>query len=146
MRTQNIGSVILEEVKTTTSADVIMETVIKAVLNRMPQKSKLRHWLRSLAFHGALTRAYASFARHHPRWVDSYFDEYFVQHKAASLLEQNLQHKSLATPEELANLWADQFPPNHPAKKYITALTPVAADFLRWLDVELKQHSLFQEI
>lgn len=146
MRTQNIGPVGHQGVKTTSSATVAVEPIIKAIINWMPHKDKLRNWLRSLAFQGALTRAYASFARHHPRWVDSYFDEHFVQHNVASLLKQNLQQKGLATPEELASLWADQFPPNHPAKKYVTALIPVAADFLRWLDAELKQHSLFQKI
>ncbi|MBE7555606.1 MAG: hypothetical protein HS126_31540 [Anaerolineales bacterium] len=87
----------------------------------------------------AITRAYTSFARQYPDWVDYFFDEYFLRQRAFPVLAGYLEFKALPTSFELARGWAEQFAwPNLEMKeRHLALLMPVAADFLRRLDREL---------
>lgn len=145
MTSQYVNSGIRPEVRTAYFTEMVLIPVTRAVPKWIPQAAKIRSWLRSLAFQAAISRAYDSFARRYPRWVDSFFDEYFVRHVAAPRLKRCMQRATLPAPVELARLWADQFPPNHPAERYITELTPVAADFLDRLETQL-HYPLFQKL
>ena len=69
---------------------------------RWLRQKRVPGWLRSLAFHLALRRAYRRFARHYPEWVANLFDAHFLTHSAAPLLARRLQQATLPSPTELA--------------------------------------------
>jgi hypothetical protein len=89
----------------------------------------------------AITRAYASFARQYPEWVDYAFDIYFLRQRAFPLLARYLEDRAMPTSYELAQLWSEQFPRlnQEMMQQHTAQLRPVAADFLRRLDQELFQ-------
>jgi hypothetical protein len=117
-----------------------------SILNWVLHKTPVGYWLRYIAFRAAVNRAYLRFADRYSDWVDSFFDKYFVQQKAKSLLARYLQPVDPPTPTELATLWEDQFPVDHLAHKYVADLTPVAADFLRLLETEMEGGFLLRKV
>jgi hypothetical protein len=70
------------------------------------------------------------------------FDDYFLRRHIAPLLRAELAHKPLnaiLTADVLARLWASQLHYGAALKERVVAeLTPAAADFLCWLEQELK--------
>jgi hypothetical protein len=97
--------------------------------------ARLRSWLARRLLDRAIARAYRQFARRHPRWAESLFDEYFLTHAAAPLLS----YPRRPTPAELARAWAAQFalPPVSWPNGSPDEAVLVAADFLCYLDDEL---------
>ena len=102
----------------------------------------LGSWLlrdyRRRTFRQAKTRAYAAFIQKYPRWEEHLFDEHFLTHRAAIILETYLQGH---TPDAgaLAQAWADQWGWKPEARAtHIAELTPVLADFLYLLETELR--------
>jgi hypothetical protein len=87
----------------------------------------------------AITRAYTSFVREYPDWVDYFFDEYFLSQRAFPLLADYMAKNAMPTPSELARVWTEQFTWFNPEMKerHMAQLMPVAADFLRRLDREV---------
>jgi hypothetical protein len=116
-----------------------------ALLSWSLYKTPAGYWLRYLAFQAALNRAYLRFADRYEDWVDSFFDKYFVHQKAKSLLARYLQPVDPPTSTELVVLWMNQFPADHLAKKYEADATPVAADFLKLLEKEMKGDFLLRQ-
>ena len=109
---------------------------LRAALGRDPQR---------LAFRVALTRAYTAFARHYPQWAASLFDEHFLTHRAAPFLAGCLTRGAAPDPAELAGAWADQMslPPGERQRR-IAELAPACADFVGWLESELRARPEFR--
>ena len=82
----------------------------------------------------AQTRAFANFASKYPAWAQYLFDEHFLSHAAAALIESD----SLPDPIELANAWADQmvWPKPKTRQNQVADLIPAAAYFLQVLETE----------
>jgi hypothetical protein len=144
--TQYSNSMVQQEVRPGLPAESALTSIAEVIHGWLPGKVKVRGWLRTLAFRAALGRTYTRFARQEEQWVDSYFDEYFVRHYAAPLLNRYLQDTPPPTAVELAALWANQFRPDGPAQKHIADLAPVAADFLASLEAELQRYPAFRDV
>ena len=111
---------------------------IRDLLGRNPQK---------MAFKVALEEAFEVFEPHYPQWVESLFNEYFLQNRAAPVLAKCLTRDGPPKGVELAEAWANQFDFSADNRKQrVSELTPVASDFLRWFDEALRQHDEFQPL
>ncbi len=110
------------------------------------QELKLRLWLQQLILRLAVLQAFRKFARSHPRWAASLFDEYFLTGQAAPLLTRYVQTGLLPSADELAMAWADQLGPLAPSPYSLrrTEAKLAAADFLRYLETELQKYQMFQ--
>lgn len=139
MMTQKVSSNIYRGLEAPSFNETVMIPLTKVIFSWLPPATKAPGWVRGLAFHIALKRAYASFAGYYPQWVASLFDDYFLSHGAASLLAGYVRDGSLPQPIELALVWDEQLGPAASVvrERRIAELTPVAADFLDWLAVEL---------
>jgi hypothetical protein len=139
MMTQKANSNIFRETETFTFAEMVAIPLTRTVFNWLPSRLKAPGWVRDLTFRMALKRAYTSFASYYPQYAASFFDEYFLNHGAASLLVSYRRDGSLPQPVELALVWEAQLGPAASAvrERRIAELTLVAADFLDWLAVEL---------
>ena len=129
----------------------ITEAVFSFLLEKTGLTEKVQAWLgrdpQRLAFQVALARAFPRFAHAYPQWIESLFDEHFLTHQAASLLARTLVRTNMLTPAELATAWADQMGLNERQRtQFIAELTPVASNFLRWLDAELRTRREFQPL
>jgi hypothetical protein len=111
----------------------------------VPQDSRLDLWLHRMILRTALRRVYGRFARQHAMWAACLFDEHFLAHGAAPLLAHYIQRASPPTSLDLATAWDEQFgPAEMPVRtRRIAELMPAAADFLNWLEADLRQSSLF---
>lgn len=89
--------------------------------------------LRSTVAREAVAAAFAAFAPAHPDYVESLFDEHFLQTRAAPLLGTPGGAAEL-TPAWLAEAWAAQFGgrSGDPERLVVEAI-PVAADFINQL-------------
>ncbi len=87
----------------------------------------------------ALHRAYARFARQYPAWVESLFDEYFLNQHVAGLLARTGQGSTRATAYALAVAYSRQFrwPTPERQARVIARVTPIAGQFLRLFEAEL---------
>lgn len=129
----------------------VTEAVFGYLLEEVGVADKVRSWLgrdpQRLAFQVALARAYTTFARHHPQWAASFFDEHFLTHGAAPHLARCLRRTASPDPAEVAAAWADQLGLHRETRQErIAELTPVASDFLHWLQAELRARSEFQPL
>ena len=133
--------------------DALLSAVAEAVFDYLLEQAGLAEKLRAmlgrdsqrLAFQAALAHAYAAFARHHPQWAASLFDEHFLTHRAAPFLARCLTRGASLDPAELASAWADQMSlPAGERQRRIAELTPACADFLGWLESELRTRPKFQ--
>src|SRR6266487_1020230 len=120
----------------------IAEAMFRSWLEHAGLAEKTYAWLgyesQRLAFQVALTRALSTFARAYPQWITSLFDEHFLTRHAGPLLTRTLLHDGTLIPVELATTWVDQMKLNETARtQFITELTPIASNFIRWLEAEL---------
>lgn len=122
----------------------LMDILSRPVFVWLPSAIKAPLWLQQWALQRAVERAYATFTQHHPELAASLFDEHFLQHGAASLLTRFVQHPSHLDANELAAAWAKQLGPANSTVGELRRieLTLAAADFLAWLDVEIRQSPL----
>lgn len=139
MITQRANSNVFRGIETSTFAEMVTIPLTRMVFNWLPSRLKAPGWVRDLTFRMALKRAYDSFASYYPQWAAALFDEYFLNHGTASLLVGYRRDGSLPQPIELALAWEAQLGPASTTvcERRIAELTPVAADFLDWLAVEL---------
>jgi hypothetical protein len=106
-------------------------------------KQSVQNWLerkyQHRAFRQAVTRACATIAQQHPEWAAAYFDEHFLTHDAAPLLVRIGQGVASPKPLALAIVWSRQMTwfNEETRQELIAELTPIAAEFLRLLEVEL---------
>src|SRR4030067_78792 len=95
--------------------EALLSAVTEAVFGYLLEQSGLAEKVRArlgrdperLAFKIALARAYTPFARHHPQWTASLFDQHFLTHTAAPILACCLLRDDSPHPAELAGVWAD---------------------------------------
>lgn len=108
----------------------------------------LRHAPQRSAFRAALASAYSTFVCHHPQWAAALFDEHFLTHRAIPVLARCVTRDGQPTPGGLAAVWADQMAllEGPRRRRLIAALTPAAADFLRWLEAELRSRPEFKSL
>src|SRR5919199_645500 len=95
---------------------------------------------RQRALRQAVVRAATRFARQHPHWVAALFDQHFLTQRALPLFERYHQPAAPPTAAELAAAWVAQFPYAGARVPYFAAAVRVAADFLRYLEVELRPY------
>jgi hypothetical protein len=93
--------------------------------------------LQQAALRKAQARAYQAFARERPTWADSLFDEYFLAHAAAPLLQRCLQPGTRPTAIELAAAWYAQLSYTGREPRAFSEAIAAAARFLALLDGEL---------
>lgn len=82
----------------------------------------------------AVRRAYKQFARRYPRWAQSLFDEYFVEHTASDILTNGLLR-----PRALADAWTRQLRYRDEAqrRRHMRQILPVAEIFVRLVQAEM---------
>lgn len=82
----------------------------------------------------AVRRAYKQFARCYPRWAQSLFDEYFVEHTASDALTSGLLR-----PRVLADAWTRQLRYRNEAQRRCHArqILPVAEIFVKLVQAEM---------
>ena len=133
--------------------EVLLGAVAEAVFGHLLEQAGLAEKLRAalgrdpqrLAFQVALSRAYTAFVRHYPQWAASLFDEHFLTHRAAPFLARCLTRGAAPDPVELAGAWADQMSlAAAERQRRIAELTPACADFLGWLESELRARPEFR--
>jgi hypothetical protein len=105
----------------------------------------------SLAYQRALLRAYAAFARSDPALAKSFFDETFLAHAAVPELAKQLTRHEHANGAELARLWAATLYGDALANKRAqwatdARVTRACAQFLQWLENELKREDAFRDL
>jgi hypothetical protein len=100
-----------------------------------------RGYLRAWRSQRAFTRAFSRFTYEHPRWVNSLFDEPFLQSHLTSTADGDSGDNHIITPDELVEAWGSQFQyvRSITREHYVNALRPVATEFLDSLHLELKQ-------
>lgn len=139
--------------------DALALAVATAVLQYLVDKADLienvRGWLKrdpaSLAYQRALLRAYAAFVRSDPALAKSFFDETFLAHAAVPELAKQLTREQHADAGELARVWASSLYPDALADQRDAWATDVrvvdaCAQFLQWLENELKYDDVFQPL
>ncbi len=127
-------------------SEEVMEPLTRQMLAWLPPALKAPFRLQQWALHRAVERVYTTFSRRHPELAASLFDEHFLKHGAAALLTRFVQHPTHLDAGELATAWAKQL---GPANSTVTELRRVelalaAADFLDWLDLEIRQSPLLR--
>ena len=93
---------------------------------------------RERALRQAVVRAATHFPRQHPHWVAALFDQHFLTQRAMPLFERYLQPAAPPTAAELAAAWFAQFRFVDARMHYLADAVPVAADFLQYLEAELR--------
>ena len=139
MATQQINSNFYRSMEASSFTQIVVIPLTRAVVSRLPAPNRVPYWVRRLVFRAALKRAYASFAGYYPQWAAALFDEHFLQHGAASLSAGYFENGRLPQANELVLAWEAQLGLASPwvHERRIAELTPVAADFLDWLMLEL---------
>jgi hypothetical protein len=134
-------------------SEVVLAAASEASFSYLLERSGLADravkWLskdpRHLAFQIALTRAYTTFARTYPQWAAACFDEQFLRGTAGPLLARCLERENPLLPADLAAAWLDQMGwPEERRALRSPELIKVAAEFLRWLEAELRARAEFQ--
>jgi hypothetical protein len=127
----------------------VAEAVLSHALQRLDLADRVREWLKRdparLAYQKALARAYAAFARQYPELTASLFDEFFLKTKAAPELARQLTRHRHPDPAQLARLWAESLPGSL-SQRHAAHIARAAADFLHWLESELKAEQVFQPL
>ena len=134
--------------------DVVISRIVDAILGLVIEQAKLgenvRKWLgfdpAKLAFKKSFVRAYTTFVRHYPELVAELFNKSFLTKEATHELAKLLTRSDSPNPVTLATLWYKSLFSNLDAqnvdKKYIEA----SAQWLGWLEAELKTEEVFRPI
>jgi hypothetical protein len=124
-------------------AHVMLQVVPERLFTRVIRMERwFQHRLQQAALRKARTRAFHAFAQIHPTWIASLFDEYFLEHEAAPLVERCLHAHDRPTAAEFAAAWCAQIAPRHLGEASFAEVTAVAADFLRLLNLELETYGV----
>lgn len=89
--------------------------------------------------HRAIARTAKHFAELYPEWAALLFDRHFLLHRGRPIIERHLAAPTATDAFDLALAWAEQWPALRSAlrKRHLQGLTPVAAEFLRLLVLDL---------
>ena len=106
------------------------------------QETWLHRWLQRAALRAAQAQAFARFAEEHPRWAESLFDEYFLNHAAASLVARAIEPANRPTAFEFAEVWFAQCaaPGSNAESANLAEAALAAFAFLRHLDAALQPY------
>src|SRR5687767_7499177 len=124
-------------------------SVVSYVIEKLEPAEQIKKWLRrepsTLAFQKALARAYTAFARQYPEYVASLFDKSFLAGAGAPELAKLLTRHLHPDPALFAQAWGTSlgFDIN---SQFCKDATKPAADFLKWLEAELKSEAVFQPL
>lgn len=133
----------------------VATAVIQYLVDKTDLLENVRGWLKrdpaSLAYQRALLRAYAAFARSDPALAKSFFDETFLARAAIPELAKQLTRHEHANSAELARLWAaslygDAFAEKRAQWAIEPRVVQACAQFLQWLENELKREEVFQPL
>lgn len=118
------------------------QTMLKAVPEHVftwvvRQERGVQRRLQQTALRKAQARAFRTFAAHEPRWADSLFDEHFLSHAAAPLLQRCLQPGGGPSAVELAAAWCAQLSDTGAEPRGFAEAIAASARFLALLDREL---------
>ncbi len=91
----------------------------------------------------ALPRTYALFAQKYPQWTSVLFDEHFLSHGAAPILQRIPEDFTAAHSSVLANAWANQmiWYSEESKQRHISELLPAACDFIGFLQTEFHREA-----
>jgi hypothetical protein len=143
----------MDKTRQTTMLEGIFLAVVGAVFSYVIEKlepaEQIKKWLKrepaSLAFQKALSRAYTAFARQYPEYTASLFDQTFLAGKGAPELAKLLTSTLHPDPALFAQAWGTSIGLDINSQFCKDATKP-AADFLKWLEAELKSETVFQPI
>ncbi len=133
----------------------VATAVLQYLVDKADLVERVRGWLKrdptSLAYQRALLRAYAAFARSEPALANSFFDATFLAHAAVPELAKQLTRHEHANGAELARLWAttlypDGFTETRAPWATDARVVQACAQFLEWLENELRHESVFQPL
>ncbi|WKZ39691.1 MAG: AAA family ATPase [Anaerolineales bacterium] len=126
-------------------AEAVFSYVITTLDPVQPIKKRLGREPARLAFQKALSRAYSAFARQYPEYTASLFDQTFLTGAGAPELAKLLTRHLTPDPAIFAQAWGTSIglDINSP---FCREATKPAADFLNWLETELKSETVFQPI
>jgi len=105
------------------------------MLQRVLQWRSALLWSSSKPIDRAVYSAHRLWAKRYPEWEAAFFDEHFLRTRVLQLLSE----KRTIIPTELAQAWVAQFYGVVRREQQLVAeLTPVAADFLYFVESELR--------
>src|SRR5688500_8753912 len=127
----------------------VAEIVFSYVVDKLEPLEQLKKWLKrepaTLAFQKALSRAYVAFARQYPEYTASLFDQKFLTGTGAPELAKLLTRHLHPDPALFAQAWGNSIGFDAHSS-FCKEATKPAADFLKWLEAELKSEVVFQPI
>lgn len=100
-------------------------------------RTQINRRIRAAALRRAIARAYRIFARQHPDWVGALFDERFLNHQGAEVLQRYLEPGARPSAAELARSWNNQAGIEWVAPGRSAEIIEAAGAFLVLLDAEL---------
>jgi hypothetical protein len=123
----------------------VADAIISYTVDKLDPAERIKPWLKrdpvKLAFQKSLARAYSAFARQYPDYANSLFDETFLTGKAVPELSKLLIRNQHPDPALLAHAWRESV---GAGSEFATRGTIPAADFLLWLEAELKSEQALQ--
>jgi hypothetical protein len=124
-------------------------SVFSYVIEKLEPAEQIKKWLKrepsTLAFQKALSRAYTAFARQYPEFTASLFDQSFLAGTGAPELAKLLTRHLHPDPALFAQAWGISIGLDIHSP-FCKEVTKPAADFLKWLEAELKSETVFQPI
>ncbi|MBC7879597.1 MAG: ATP-binding protein [Anaerolineales bacterium] len=125
----------------------VADAVISYTIDKLDPAETLKTWLKrdpaKLAFQKALARAYTAFVRQYPDYANSLFDKTFLTGKAVPEISKLLIRNQYPDPALLAQIWAKSIGAK---PEFASKTTKPMADFLLWLEAELKAEQAFQAL
>jgi hypothetical protein len=142
MTLQKTNSVAQPLVKPAHWSEFLVGLIEQATWRGLLSGTRVGMWRQKWVFQVALRRTYSRFAAVYPQWVACLFDKHFVTCYLTPLLEPRyLQQQVLPEAAELAKAWDKELGlvSLEVRQRRVAELTPVAGEFIRWLDGELQK-------
>jgi hypothetical protein len=125
------------------------EAVFSYTIEKLEPTEQIKKWLgrepSRLAYQKALARTYTAFARQYPEYVASLFDQSFLTGAGAPELAKLLTRHLHPDPALFAQAWGTSIG-FEVHSRFCQEATKPAADFLKWLEAELKSEAVFQPL
>jgi hypothetical protein len=115
----------------------MLKNVPAGLFSWLVHRSQRAERQQTQALQHAQARAFALFAQQNPSWVASLFDQHFLEHAAAPLLQRYLEPHNRITAFELAVAYCAQFSNTGAEPRRFAEAITVAAHFLALLNHEL---------
>lgn len=118
------------------STQPVFNHYFKRYKNRKPTQ---QHCHRPRHLKRSIHRAYQNFARQHPRYAASLFDEHFLVKTLSPAKQSSGEAAKRPSAQALARAWAAQFYSPGESQGSFDGVESVAADFLAYLERECDQ-------